>query len=773
MNAQPYLSDAPWPCMRGGLRSRGVARVAPASEPIAVRHFRTGGPVFSTPVIGADEEIYVGSADRHFYRLDPRTGRVDWRVQTGEVIDSAACIGRDGTVFVPAGDGRIYGLGPDGTERWRYDRAEDHTRFTPSTIWWWEGNAVLGPTGWLYAGNDDFYVYAIEPFVGVRWAVPTGLHLWGAPAFDDERLFVPSFDRCLYALDPQTGAVRWRTDLGNFIASSPAVGGGLVYVGCFDGTVVAVEADTGTVRWRTRTGGPVYASVALAGGLALVGSADGNLYALDATTGAVRWTTWLGDAIRGSAAVSGDRVYVPGGDGRIRCLDAGGTQLWAYDTASSGPKTRARNLNASIALGRHGLATASASGDVIYLPWDPPEDTPGLELGPDRRWPDDGAVFVPMAPGGVLAPEGVELTTGDAVAVRVVHREGGRTLPVELVSAHSEDGRARLGAEPGQVHVEDPGADLSLDVRYRAGGVEHTSEQRVPVRVRGGGAGALPSRFRVSHMSIQSPSIVPSFDQIGLASLAIDIGILEQRGERVLAWGIQRFGLDDDGAAVGVPEGRTLLYALHGTLSDGVLALEATPCSFEITAFPVPLTRLRLVARLGPDGLEGSSLLAEADGRDAWRALTAANPPRSWLPDRPGAADLVRASVLVARAAPVLWGLLWGMWRPWGLLDADRRFHGLGAFAAQPLVPRSSSLTVERFTRSGRWVRAELSGPEDAVPGVLFLDRAGRPCAVDYTRAVRVEREGGRLVGVRARVPADAVEAWVLVEHEQRARLVL
>jgi outer membrane protein assembly factor BamB len=62
--------------MRGGFANLGRARVSPELRGWPIRSFQTGGPVFSTPVIAAGEQIYVGSADRCFYRLDPESGQV-------------------------------------------------------------------------------------------------------------------------------------------------------------------------------------------------------------------------------------------------------------------------------------------------------------------------------------------------------------------------------------------------------------------------------------------------------------------------------------------------------------------------------------------------------------------------------------------------------------------------------------------------------------------------------------------------------------------------
>ncbi len=516
MSAPPTASVA-WPSMRGGPANLGRARVAPEPRDWPVRVFPTGGPVFSTPVIGADEQIYVGSADCCFYRLDPESGRVVWRVETDEIIDSAACIDAEGTVWVPGGDGRIYGFDADGKELWRYDRMLDRTRVTPSTIYWWEGNVVLGPNGWLYAGNDDFYLYAIEPYQGVRWATPTGLHIWGAPAFADDRVFVPSFDRCLYALDLETGRVRWRRNLGNFMASSPAVAEGLVILGSFDHHVIAVDAEHGEVVWRTATGGPVYASVAIDDDQVVVGSADGVVYALDLRSGAVRWTRWLGDAIRGSVAV-GEHLYVPGGDGWLTALERDGAVKWRHDTRR--PDTLC-NLNASVALGRHGLATASASGDIVYVPWGAVPDAPPAEPEPD------GVRLVVCSPTGAA---GAPVGPGDTVGVRVLHSKGGSTLPGHILSAN-----APLCPDGSQVNVKaEPGKAVRVCGRYAVGGAEHEFDQELEIPWVESREGPLSEGFRATRLSVQAPSIVPSFDQIGLASLSIDIGILKREGEQVI-----------------------------------------------------------------------------------------------------------------------------------------------------------------------------------------------------------------------------------------------
>jgi outer membrane protein assembly factor BamB len=159
--------------MRADVRNTGRSPFLNDSELIEasapIRRWSTGNGIFSTPIIGADETVYVGSADKRFYAFDPVSGTQRWSFPTGECIDSAGCIAADDTVYFVSCDAGLYALSPSGEERWRLNLFEDRRHFTPSTIFWWEGNVVLGPNGLLYAGNDDFN-FAIEPGKGVRWA---------------------------------------------------------------------------------------------------------------------------------------------------------------------------------------------------------------------------------------------------------------------------------------------------------------------------------------------------------------------------------------------------------------------------------------------------------------------------------------------------------------------------------------------------------------------------------------------------------------------------
>jgi hypothetical protein len=66
--------------------------------------------VLSSPAIGSDGTVYVGSSDNKVYALNGATGAKKWEFQTGSTIYSSPAIGSDGTVYVGSDDGKLYSI---------------------------------------------------------------------------------------------------------------------------------------------------------------------------------------------------------------------------------------------------------------------------------------------------------------------------------------------------------------------------------------------------------------------------------------------------------------------------------------------------------------------------------------------------------------------------------------------------------------------------------------------------------------------------------------
>lgn len=170
-------------------------------------------------------------------------------------------------------------------------------------------------------------------FVCPTWTTPlTGVstHVVTGPGGAD--LYVGRSDGSVVALDAATGAVRWSVPVGAPVTGAPALAGGVLYVPTGDGDLVAVDAAgcgaaTCTPLWTAAIDGTRLAQPAVAGdgddAVVFVGTAGGELAAVAAAgCGAAEcpgplWQAPVGSAVTAGPAVSGGRVLVGTAAGRV------------------------------------------------------------------------------------------------------------------------------------------------------------------------------------------------------------------------------------------------------------------------------------------------------------------------------------------------------------------------------------------------------------------------------------------------------------------------
>ena len=61
--------------------------------------FETGSAIESSPAIGANGTVYVGSDDGWLYAVNGSTGTKIWEFETGGWINSSPAIGANGTIL--------------------------------------------------------------------------------------------------------------------------------------------------------------------------------------------------------------------------------------------------------------------------------------------------------------------------------------------------------------------------------------------------------------------------------------------------------------------------------------------------------------------------------------------------------------------------------------------------------------------------------------------------------------------------------------------------
>jgi outer membrane protein assembly factor BamB len=795
----PVQASSPWPEMRRDSRNT-------ANSPIRARYhgerpwsFATARGIFSTPVIGGNGTVYIGSADQYFYALRS-DGRVLWRFRTGGIIDAAAAVGsrtkkgRSAPITFGSGDERLYHL-----------RTTPHVPRKRRIAWtfqptlppvggqevsWWEGNPAIGPGGTIYVGNTGGAAYAVNPNGTQRWASPRGQSVWTTPAFgqgtESGNSFWGSVDLYAFSLD-QNGGLRWQTFTPGYVTSSPALGSdGTVYVGSFDHRLYALHPDTGQARWSFPTDAHIYGSPALGSGpqgetsAIFIGSADGSVYALD-PSGRLLWRYDTGDPIRSSPVVGrkprggGQIVYVGSSNGKLYALDAAtGKRRWSFDTTPRNPALRDRNdLNGSPALGRRGVYIGGEHGRVWFVPYDyclhnrnaRCDRHPGQDFGKTVN-----RMFF-VTPGGTTVPArtGLKIPPATVLATRLIVREAGLTEDAALQPAPAPNGL--VSAKPRFAFTTELSGDghylfirptglLRPNTRYRihihgnwrvgsapvtdAGAVDTTLGFRTSpfggkLPLRAGRKGV--SAFTISRLAIPLPPLLPSVNQIGFDSYDMIAGTItrsraNRSGQgRLLLWVIGA-RRDRHGLLRPDPSGN-FQFPLSGPYRRSTVDLGSQDLSLQFSFGSVPLGLFDLRGQMGPD-------LALRPGAGIYSETTCADVPNYSAQLR--VAGVCNAQDTLAASGTLLTGA-------YGNHAANRRPGGVRLTALQltppgPNAPGSAVATL-RLSRGKRYPARKHVG------SILLTGPGGEVVPLDYRNATSpVTDARGNLRAIRLTIPA-------------------
>ena len=81
-----------------------------------------------------------------------QSGSLKWKYETNRgIYSSSPAIGSDGTIYVGSLDNYLYAIRPDGSFKWKY-MTDGEIRSSPA----------IGSDGTIYVGSADDYLYAIQ-----------------------------------------------------------------------------------------------------------------------------------------------------------------------------------------------------------------------------------------------------------------------------------------------------------------------------------------------------------------------------------------------------------------------------------------------------------------------------------------------------------------------------------------------------------------------------------------------------------------------------------
>jgi outer membrane protein assembly factor BamB len=804
----PLNASSPWPVMRHDPRGTGASPIVAHYGGQRPWAFRTGRGVFSTPLIGGDGTVYIGSADTWFYALRP-DGRLRWRIKTGGIIDASGVLSAfdsrlgSAPLTFGSGDELLYHVTTPARGRprilWRFRASVPPV--AGQTVDWWEGSLALGPGGNIYAGNTGGTAYTISPSGRLVWKFTSGGSMWTSPAFaPDGSTFWGSLDLNIYRLSA-TGQPLWHTFTPGFVVSSPAIGSdGTVYVGSFDSKLYALDPATGTPRWTYPTSDHIYASPALGTDAAghtttiYIASTDGSVYALT-PEGRLRWRYDTGDPIRSSPVLglapgSGHRqiLYVGSSNGKLYALDAAtGRRRWAYDTTPRDPVLRDRNdLNASPALGRTGIYIAGEHGYIDYVPYDYclHRRDQRCTTSAAQEFGDSLDRVFPVSAGGTTLPtttlRGVSPAT--VFNLRLLVRRHGTTVNAAILNPkravtitprvpfslqESGDGHFLFVTPRGLLRsgttyrLRVAGAYTDNGVKMGnfnpAGPVAGHFAQTITVRTAGATArSGLPlrvGRTRVSgltltRLAVPMPAFLPSVNQIGFDSYDWIASTIARTRSRVLLWVIG--ATRDARGAEHVDPTSPFGFPVAGPYSRAAASLSSPSVPLTFSFGIVPLREFMIRGTLGPD-------LHFRPGVSAYTETVCSHVPHYGAELK--FTGICNPDDVLAASGTLIAGPYRG--------SAAKKPSGVRVAALRLLRPSA--------TRAGS-VSAVLHGPglplaRRHVASILLAAASDlTPVGIDYRALTRLTvGSGGRITGVRVTLPAGTalpsrIRAYVIVD---------
>jgi outer membrane protein assembly factor BamB len=208
--------------------------------------------VFTSSPAVANGKVYFGSGDGNVYAVDAKSGILQWKFATGDVVHASPAVA-GGAIFVGSWDGVLYALDAEsGAQKWTFQAGLDPVAH--NQVGFQSSPAVVD--GVVYVGCRDAHVYALDAATGrKKWDYPTSKS-WvnGTPAVRDGIVYVGTSDSSRFmALDARTGRLRWNYDAKSYIFSSAALAGDLAYFGSHNGSLYAVNTKTGVLAWQFQT----------------------------------------------------------------------------------------------------------------------------------------------------------------------------------------------------------------------------------------------------------------------------------------------------------------------------------------------------------------------------------------------------------------------------------------------------------------------------------------------------------------------------------------
>jgi outer membrane protein assembly factor BamB len=307
------------------------------------------------------EGLLVAAVDGSLTCLGKEHGVLKWRKQISTHPIYADLVQAGDSVLVNDSDLWLRRIGKGGEVMWKrsllqaFEDKDGRRIFTDvlsgGTYYQSKPTAAKGR---VFFGMPSGFLVAADADTGKEiWKFELGGAISVAPAVAEGRVFVgqQGGERFFYCVDAETGAPIWKQTIpGGWVWGSPAVDEGRVYIPTVDGHAVCLDAANGHIIWMYPTAMSVPAEPAIDGDLVYFGSWSHSIYGFDKRTGAIVWKENGVGLDSGTLIAIGGKVYLPHHDTVFTTLDGKTGALLSPGILDPKEKGGFSNFNATPAL---------------------------------------------------------------------------------------------------------------------------------------------------------------------------------------------------------------------------------------------------------------------------------------------------------------------------------------------------------------------------------------------------------------------------------------
>ena len=244
------------------------------------------------------------------------TARSAWSHETLDTVWAAPLVSPSGRIYVGSEDGFLYAFEAGGRLRWAYKASEGFS-----------GWPVWIKRGLLAVGNRNGTIYLLNEAGEVRRKVTVEGVPMGRPAVRRGLLYVSTTRGQVVAIGER--GLQWVHDAGSPVTGYPEASARQVHVGCKDGTVLALD-DRGTRLWAVKLGSAVRGSIARSADNVVLALEDGTVTALASGDGRTAWQRKLTPMRGGVTALPGGGVVLGTLEGKLVALGPDGAVRWSF-----------------------------------------------------------------------------------------------------------------------------------------------------------------------------------------------------------------------------------------------------------------------------------------------------------------------------------------------------------------------------------------------------------------------------------------------------------